>query len=74
MMLEQHKKFVRCNVHLEVLSGAKADLALTVPSQVLKLKSYISGRSEVRAAARVPTDEMVYFWLRRQPLYGKYPL
>lgn len=57
MSSDQHRDFVECDVDPEMLSAAEADLMLTSVSQVLKSKSDISGKAEVKAAANAFTDE-----------------
>lgn len=58
MMLDSIKKFVRCDVNPQVLHAAETDLVLNSVSQVLILRSDISGGGKVEAAAKVFTDGM----------------
>lgn len=58
MLLDQHKTFVGCDLDSTVLSAAEPDLVLTVVSQVLRPTSDIRGSGEVKAAAKLLTDEI----------------
>lgn len=52
MLLDRHRKYVRCELDSDVLSAAKSHALPTSALQVLSPNSDIVGDDEVRAAAR----------------------
>lgn len=70
MLLDQHKKFVGCDVHSELLAATHAYLALAFLSQVLSPKSNISDTAEVKAAAKVGIDETAVLLRNKKKCVG----
>lgn len=66
MLLDQHRKFVGCDLDSDLLMAAKPDLLLTFALQVLNPKSDITGDEEVRAAARAFKEKVAVVSARRR--------